>query len=200
MSELTDAYLVQQLKEGDLEALGVLYDRYKALVFRTTMAITGDPDAASDLLQDAFLRLYRYIDHLDVSRPLEPWLYRIATNLSYTWVKRNNRWSRQFEDFFDWLAGSDKDIPQEKAEREDEWFHLRQALLSLPLQQRTVVVLYYLNDLSLQDISEIIDVPVGTVKSRLHYGRLALRKSMGLFGFGEGEVFPGLNWESTKVD
>jgi RNA polymerase sigma-70 factor, ECF subfamily len=200
MSDIADAYLVEQLQNGDLEALGVLYDRYKNLVFRTTMAITGDPDAANDLLQDVFLRLYRYIDNVDISRPLEPWLYRIAANLSYTWVKQNNRWSRQFEDFFDWLAGTNGNVPQETAEKEDEWHHLRQALLSLPIQQRTVVVLYYLNDLSLQDISEIMEIPVGTVKSRLHYGRIALRRSMGLAGFAESDALPGLNWEGTKVD
>lgn len=200
MSELTDGYLIQQLQEGDIEALGVLYDRYKNLVYRTTVAITGDPDAANDLLQDVFLRLYRYIDNVDISRPLEPWLYRIATNLSYTFVKRNNRWSRQFEEFFDWLAGSNRDIPQESAEKEDEWQHLRQALLNLPVQQRTVVVLYYLNDLPLQEISEIMEIPVGTVKSRLHYGRMALRKSMGLSGFAEGDALPGLNWEGTQLD
>ena len=81
----TDTELVLCLQAGSLEALGVLYDRHRNLVYRTALAITGDAEAAGDLLQDVFLRLHRFADHIDVQRPLEPWLYRMTTNLSYTW-------------------------------------------------------------------------------------------------------------------
>jgi RNA polymerase sigma-70 factor (ECF subfamily) len=76
-------------------------------------------------------------------------------------------------------------------ESDDEWQQVQQAVTALPLQQRVVVVLFYLNDLSLQEISEIIEVPVGTVKSRLHYGRNALKKSLGL----RHDLLPGWNYE-----
>jgi len=198
MSGLSDSDLIEQLQNGNLEALGDLYDRYRMVVYRTTLAITGDPEAANDLLQDVFLRLHRYVGHVDRSRPLEPWLYRMATNLSYTWIKRNRRWMHQFEEFFDWLAGSDRNGPHEYVEREDEWREMRQALLSLPVQQRVVVVLYYLNDLSLQEISEILEVPTGTVKSRLHYGRISLRKHLGITELEEGEALSNLNWKGSE--
>jgi len=200
MSTLDDAYLIQQLQDGDLEALGILYDRYRMLVYRTTLAITGDQDAADDLMQDVFLRLYRYIDNVDVARPIEPWLYRMSANLAYTWVKKNNRWMRRFEEFFDWLAGSNNDAPHEQAVREEEWLLLRKALQALPVSQRTVLVLYYLNDLSVEEISEIMEIPNGTVKSRLHYGRMALRKYMHMAGVTDGDTVPGLNWEGTQID
>jgi RNA polymerase sigma-70 factor (ECF subfamily) len=67
--------------------------------------------------------------------------------------------------------------------------------MNLPFPQRVVIVLYYLNDLSLQDISEILDVPIGTVKSRLHYGRLALKKSLGAEGLAAGETLPNLEYK-----
>jgi RNA polymerase sigma-70 factor (ECF subfamily) len=191
----TDVDLIRQLQKGDLDALGILYDRYRSLVYRTTLGITGDPDAASDLLQDVFLRLNRYIQQVDLERPLEPLLYRMSANLSYTWVKRNRRWMRQFEEFFDWVAGQNGDSPLEHAERSEEWQQLRKALLNLPVQQRVVVVLYYLNDLSLHEIAEILEVPEGTVKSRLHYGRMSLRKSLGKSGIFDGEILPGLPLE-----
>ncbi len=197
MTHLDDAVLITQLQSGDLEALGILYDRYRSMVYRTTLAITGDSEAASDLLQDVFLRLNRYASHIDVMRPLEPWLYRMATNLSYSWIKRNKRWMRHFEDFFDWLAGDNGNTPHEELEREEEWRQLQQALQSLPVQQRVVVVLYYLNDLSLQDISEIVEAPVGTVKSRLHYGRLSLRKSLGMADFLEKDRVSGLEFTGS---
>lgn len=193
MVVITDADLVQQLQQGDLEALGLLFDRYRTLVYRTTLGITGDPEAASDLLQDVFLRLHRYINHVDIERPLEPLLYRMSANLSYTWVKRNRRWMHYFEDFFDWLAGENDSSLQEYAERSEEWNQLKKALQNLPVQQRVVVVLYYLNDLSLLEIAEILEVPEGTVKSRLHYGRIGLRKSLGKSGLFDGEALPGLD-------
>lgn len=172
-----DGEIIRQLQNGSLEALGLLYDRHQRMVFRTALVITGDVDAASDLLQDVFLRLHRFADHVDPSRPLEPWLYRMTTNLSYTWVKRRRRWLRPLEDVAEWLVGS-KRHDEHPAAMDDDWPQVQQAVSSLPLPQRVVVVLYYLNDLSIQEISEILDVPVGTIKSRLHYGREALKKSL----------------------
>jgi RNA polymerase sigma-70 factor (ECF subfamily) len=198
MLDTADQELVIQLQAGSLEALGALYDRYRPLVFRTALAITGDSEAAGDLLQDVFLRLHRYAGHIDCQRPLEPWLYRMTANLSYTWVKRNRRWLRPLGDLAEWLAGSSGNSPYEQAERHDNWRQVHKAILALPLPQRIVVVLYYLDDLSLQDIAEILEVPVGTVKSRLHYGRLALKKSLGLAGFAGGEKLPELQFEGSK--
>jgi RNA polymerase sigma-70 factor (ECF subfamily) len=185
MTQVADFELIQQLQEGSLDALGELYDRYRHMVFRTALAITGDQEAASDLLQDVFLRLYRFANRVDWSRPIQPWLYRMTANLSYTWVKRDHRWLHPLEDLADWLAGSSRNSPHEIVEQWDDWDRVQSAVADLPISQRVVVVLYYLNDLSLQEISEILNVPVGTVKSRLHYGRQALKKSLGSFAEGE---------------
>ena len=187
----SDRDLVLQLQEGSLDALGVLYDRHQRLVFRTSLVITGDEDAASDLLQDVFLRLFRFASKIDPLRPLEPWLYRMTTNLAYDWVKRRNRWPKPLEDIADWLAGTGKNPPYEEVEKNDEWEQVQKAVLALPLSQRVVVVLYYLNDLSLQEIADNLSLPVGTVKSRLHYGRIALKKRLGL----QKELLPGWNYE-----
>lgn len=192
MSHAVDQELVMQIQQGSLEALGVLYDRYRMLVYRTALAITGDREAASDLLQDVFIRLFRFASHIDSDRPLEPWLYRMTANLSYTWVKRSRRWLTPLEDLADRISGASRNAPYEQVERNDEWQEVQRAISALPLQQRMVVVLYYLNDQTLQEISEILDVPVGTVKSRLHYGRLALKKSLGM----QPGMMPDLNYET----
>ncbi len=193
-----DHELILQLQRGDLEALGLLYDRYRQMVYRTALAITGDTDAASDLLQDVFLRLYRFVHRIDLQRPLEPWLYRMTANLSYTWVKRNHRWLHPLEGLLEWLSGSNKDNPNDLVEQRDDWDYIQKAVSALPLSQRVVVVLYYLNDLSLQEIAEILDVPVGTVKSRLHYGRQALKKSLVLGHLVDGDKMPDLNLDSVN--
>ena len=175
---MTDKELILQLQNGSLEALGELYDKHQRMVYRTALVITDDAEAAADLLQDVFLRLHRFADHVDPDRPLEPWLYRVTANQAYTWVKRSRRWFRPIEEVAEWLVGSKRSVTQYQENLSEDWQQVQQAVSGLPLPQRVVVVLYYLNDLSLQEISEILEVPVGTVKSRLHYGREALKKSL----------------------
>jgi RNA polymerase sigma-70 factor (ECF subfamily) len=175
-----DRDLILLLQDGELDALGVLYDRHRHLVYRTALAITGDPEMASDLLQEVFLRLYRFAHRIDSNRPIQPWLYRMTTNLSYTWVKRRSRWLRFIQDMADRVILDKKPSPHLLAERDEGWRWIQQAIISLPIQQRVVVVLYYINDLSLQEIGEILDIPVGTVKSRLYYARRVLKKQLGI--------------------
>jgi RNA polymerase sigma-70 factor (ECF subfamily) len=195
MSKPGDQDTIIQLQQGSLEALGQLYDQYRQMVYRTALAITADPEAANDLLQDVFLRLFRFADRIDPTLPLEPWLYRMTANLANTWLRRNRRWLRPLEDLADWLAGSSKNSPDDQVEQDDEWRQVQTALAHLPLQQRVVVAFYYLNDLSLQEISEILDVPVGTIKSRLHYGRRALKQRLGLKVGLKGEKLPDFTYE-----
>jgi RNA polymerase sigma-70 factor (ECF subfamily) len=183
-----DRELIVQLQEGSLNALGDLYDRHQHMVYRTALAVTGDPAAAGDLLQDVFLRMHRFADRIDPDRPLEPWLYRTTTNLTYTWVKRRKRFLRPLEDMAEWLSVGNKQSPSHIAEEDEEWEDIRKAISRLPLVQRMVVVLYYVNDLSLQEISEVLDVPVGTVKSRLYYGRRGLKQRLESNGFILREV------------
>ena len=175
-----DKALVLRLQDGDLEALGELFDRHRYLVYRTALAITGEPETAADLLQDVFLRLHRFAHRIDPERPIQPWLYRITANLAYTWMKRRSRWLRFLREMGEWVTREHRLSVQKIAEIDEEIRWIQQAVSSLPLPQRIVVVLYYVNDLSLSEISETLDIPIGTVKSRLHYGRNALKKKLGL--------------------
>ena len=177
MKTLETQQVVLELQAGSLEALGELYDRHNQMVYRTALAISGDTETAADLLQEAFLRLYRFADKIDPQRPLEPWLYRITTNLAYTWVKRR-RWMRPLEEIAEWLGGDNSAQPAQVAEKDEEWREMEAAIQTLPLAQRVVIAHYYINDCSLEEISNILDVPIGTVKSRLHYGRQALKQQL----------------------
>jgi RNA polymerase sigma-70 factor (ECF subfamily) len=181
---MLNTQLVIQLQEGNLDALGELYDHYHLLVYRTALGITGDPEAASDLLQDVFLRLYRFKAKIDPARPLEPWLYRMTVNLSRTWLKQQ-KWLQPLENIAEWISGETKHTPSPYVENKDQWHQIEQALAAMPFHQRAVIVMYYLNDLSLQDIAEILGIPVGTVKSRLYYGRAILKEHLETF---DGEL------------
>jgi RNA polymerase sigma-70 factor (ECF subfamily) len=171
----SDHDLIIGIQGGSLDALGLIYDRHRRLVYRTALAICNDPEAAADLLQDVFLRLHRFADRVDPNRPLEPWLYRVTANQAYTWVKRHQRWTHPLEEIAEWLSSGIKNSPQYITEQDDESRRIQAAIAKLSLSQRVVVVMYYINDLSLHEIAEVLEIPEGTVKSRLHYGRNALK-------------------------
>jgi RNA polymerase sigma-70 factor, ECF subfamily len=174
----TDRELIQRLCDGDLSALGTLYDRYRLLSFHTALAITHDRQAAEDILQECFLKLHAYAPRIDVSLPLEPWLYRVTVNLAYTWISRRSRWTTSLEGMLDRLVAPARTTTEYRAEMSELQRVIQQAIDSLPPTQRITVILYYLNDLSLKEISFILDCPVGTIKSRLHYGREQLKRQL----------------------
>lgn len=186
--DTSDAQLIERLRANDLDALGVLFDRYYAQVYRTAAAITRDPAAADDIAQDCFLRLHRYANRIDITLPLEPWLYRVTVNLSYTWIVRQRRRRVSLEAMVDFLMSPARSAPDALAERAHIREEVQQAIQALSFNQRVVVVLYYLNGLSLEEIAETLDCPVGTVKSRLYYARENLRYRLGgVLGDAVGE-------------
>jgi len=174
----TDHELIERLCTGDLAALGTLYDRYRLLVFHTALAITHDRQSAEDILQECFLKLNAYARRIDVNLPLEPWLYRVTVNQAYTWVTRRSRWLTSLESVIDRLVSPVRANAEYQVEIAELQSAIQRAIDSLPPNQRMTVVLYYLNDLSLKEISYILDCPVGTVKSRLHYGREQLKRQL----------------------
>jgi len=176
-----DGQLLAQVRGGELQALGVLYDKYRLLVFHTALAITHDTAAAEDILQECFLRLNAHADRIDGNLPLAPWLYRVTINLSYTWVTRTARRQVSLEGLLDQL---DRFITpanaatEHQVESRDLRESVRNAVFSLPFNQRVAIVLHYLGDLGVKEIASILDCPVGTVKSRLYNGREALRAKL----------------------
>lgn len=178
-SDVEDHELIARLQSGDLEALGDLYDRYRHQIYRTALAITRDPLTAEDILQECFLRVHAYADRIDGNLPLVPWLYRVTVNLSYTWTKRNNRHKISVDDLLDRLMSPAKNTPETVAERTELQEKVQEAIDSLPFGQKVVVVLHYLNGMSLAEIAEVLDCPVGTVKSRLYHARQNLKDRLG---------------------
>ncbi len=185
-TEPSDAQLIERIRENDLSALGSLFDRYYAQVFRSAVVITQD----SAVAQECFLKIHRYANRIDTSLPLLPWLYRVTVNLSYTWITRQKRRRVSLEAIVDRLISPHWLAPDHIAEHLETQERVRQAINELSFNQRVVVALHYLSDLSLEEISEILDCPVGTVKSRLHYARENLRGRLESFNW-QNEVAHG---------
>lgn len=174
----SDQQLINRLQSGNLDALGLLYERHKLCVYRTALAVTNDPSAAEDILQDCFLRLHRYAHSVDSSLPLAPWLYRVTVNLSYNREKRKKIWTFSLDEVMHRLVSPVRRSPEWQAELSDTQRTVIKAIASLDAGQRVVIVLFYLNSLRMKEIASILDLPIGTVKSRLYYGRENLRRKL----------------------
>jgi RNA polymerase sigma-70 factor (ECF subfamily) len=175
-----DSELILRIRRGDLAAFETLYDKYKGRIYRTVLAITHDQGAAEDIIQECFLRVYTHIDRIDISRPLSPWIHRVAVNLSYNWGTKRKRWFPTLGEVIEQFLGGDHRVsPEYIWERKELQRVVQEAIHSLSFAQRVVIVLFYLNEFSLKEIAYVLDCPVGTVKSRLYYGRQNLRRKLG---------------------
>jgi RNA polymerase sigma-70 factor (ECF subfamily) len=177
-AETSDAQLIEAVRANNLDALGKLFDRYYTQIYRTALGITQDSAVAEDIAQDCFLKVHRYANRIDTNLPLAPWLYRVTVNLSYTWVSRQKKRRVSLESVVDYLISPAWHSPDHIAEQQEIQDQVRQAIKELNFNQRVVVVLHYLSGLSLEEISEILDCPPGTVKSRLYYARESLRRRL----------------------
>lgn len=173
-----EAQLVARAKEGDMGAFEALYKRYKGSIYRTALAITHDRGAAEEILQDSFLRAFRHIDNVYEGAPIAPWLHRIAINLSYNWTTKRKRWLTSLEQVLDRLVATPSSFPERAVEQSELQQLVREAIDQLEFPHRATIVLFYLEGFSLAEIAEIMDCPVGTVKSRLYYGREKLREAL----------------------
>ncbi len=186
-SSAPDGVLIARLRRGDMAALAELYEKYQTPIFRTALAITRDQGAAEDILQECFIRLLTHADRIRTDAPVGPWLYRVAINLSCDWIHYRQRWSNLLSKLVGrWMPPLRVEWTVEEREIQER---VREAIRSLPLPQQVVIVLYYLEGLSLKEIAEILEVPEGTVKSRLHYGREALRERLAEWQPRRGVVY-----------
>jgi len=179
VAENADAALVSQAQSGEVTAFEALYKKYSTMVFRTAYAILRDRYAAEEITQDCFVRAYRSLERVEPRESLGPWLHRIAVNLSYNWWRQTHR--RQILPL-DSLAllvqAAQADSPHAAARRAELSDVLAEALDALGFEQKATLILFYLGGFSLEEIAYILDCPVGTVKSRLHYGRAKLKRTL----------------------
>ncbi|MGO4890572.1 RNA polymerase sigma factor SigW [Anaerobacillus sp. MEB173] len=177
--------IIKQVKNGDQQAFAELVELYKNKVYQISYRMVGNSHEAQDIAQEAFLRAYTNIHSYDHNRKFSTWLFRIATNLSIDRLrkKKPDYYLDAEVDGTDGLTGysqiaADQDLPEDQvvAYEMQEW--IQNEILLLPPKYRSAIILKYIEDLSLKEISEILDIPVPTVKTRIHRGRESLRKKL----------------------
>jgi RNA polymerase sigma-70 factor (ECF subfamily) len=169
-----------------------LVRRYERELFGYLRRYLGDDDLAEDVFQNTFLQVFIKIRQYEVGRPARPWLYAIATNQAIDALRRRNRRvadrpaetvSAPDEDgeprpLFELLPASG-DAPPDAADRTEQRERVREAVARLPDLLRQAVILVYFQGLKYQDAAEVMDIPVGTVKSRLHAALTKLTEEWG---------------------
>jgi RNA polymerase sigma-70 factor, ECF subfamily len=171
----SDRELVYAARDGEMLAFDALFYRYRDGIFRLGLAITKDPSAAEEIAVDTFARAHRALARLEPDDSLRPWLYRVAVNLSYNRRPRKNVVLSSLEDAADEAAANEEGSPATLAEQAELRRLVLETVDALGPKHRIVVVLHYLNGLNLAEIAEVVDCPIGTVKSRLHYALRRLR-------------------------
>ncbi|WP_010530535.1 RNA polymerase sigma factor SigW [Lentibacillus jeotgali] len=181
----TVKYLVKKVKQGDQLAFSELIELYQHEVYRICYRLIGNRYEAEDLAQEAFLRAYQNINSHDSNKKFSSWLFRIASNLTIDRLKK-----KKPDYYLDAeVAGAEgmtmyTRIPANHQLPEDQVIGLelqdtvQKAIFRLAPEYRSAIVLKYIKDLSLREISDVMQIPIGTVKTRLHRGRETLRKHL----------------------
>jgi len=173
-SEKPEILRVLLAQTGDRAALDELFRSVESSLYRYILSLVREPALAEDVLQEVLLLIYRKLYWLKQPELFRPWAYRIASREAFRWLKKERRWSEQVRDetFLESIPA-----PAEEAFEPELMERLPEFLDRVSPANRAVLVLHYLHEMSLQEVADVLGLPVGTVKSRLFYGLSTLRKS-----------------------
>lgn len=188
---LDDAALVEQAQQGEMSAYGQLVAKYQDRIYNACYRLCGDAESARDLAQETFLKAMEAIGRFEGKSQFYTWLFRIAVNLSISHRRKAKRSAtvsidgpdgskREFESQAAGLRGprSGSPDPSGRMMRHERQEAVQAAIDSLEPEHRVVIVLRDVESFDYDQIAEILEVPTGTVKSRLHRARMALREKL----------------------
>lgn len=182
LPQRTDEQLLEQYRGGDTEAFKVLISRHHDDLLRFLIRLTGDRQAADDIFQEAFLQIHISADSFDPTRRFKPWLFTIAANKARDLLRKRVRrqevdlsapvggsaWKGEAGQTFIDLMKVDMPLPAEGLEARERDEMVQRAIDRMPLALKEILLLAYFQRLSYAQVADELDIPLGTVKSRLH--------------------------------
>ena len=184
-SSQDDNILVKAHLQGDGTAFQVLFKKYREMVARLVFSIVKEETQVDDTVQDVFVLLFRNLGKFRGQSALKTWIYRITVNEALRHVNRAKRWTALPDGDVEpsqipstivvFNQGSSPERVMIDGEQREI---IEKGLSTLKPQHRVILTLYYLEDLNVQEISNVLDIPEGSVKSRLFYARESLRKAL----------------------
>ncbi len=168
--------VIARAQRGDLQAYESLVREYEPLAFRAAYLITHDEHEAADAAQDAFVRAYRALHSFKLDQPFRPWLLRIVTNQALNRAKSEQRRALMAERFAqEMMTSQDIPAPERAAVEHEQNERLLQAVRQLDGDEQALIALRYFLELPEREVAQALNVPLGTVKSRLHRTLARLR-------------------------
>jgi RNA polymerase sigma-70 factor (ECF subfamily) len=182
----TDAELLARFAEGDEAAFREIVNRYKNGLYAFLRQFLSHQDMVEDTFQETFLQLFNSRDSFDTSRPLRPWLFTIAANKAKDALRKRQRTAAipigtiadaqemSFDDVLNTLT-SDSTMPDEELQKSETASLVGKIITDMPENLREILILAYFDKFSYKQMAQILSIPIGTVKSRLHtaVGRFA---------------------------
>ena len=183
-----DLTLVQRVRTGDQRAYKTLVERYQRKVFSVALGMLKDREEARDVAQEAFVKVYRYLDHFKGDASFYTWLYRITVNICIDVLRRRGALKGEQVEFDEQqqMDVSEANLgalgtrlgtnPQKSMLRKELAEKIQAALAEVPEKHRAILLLRELEGMSYEDLSRTLDIPKGTVMSRLFHARLKVQK------------------------
>ena len=170
----------EKWQSGDMKAFEVLFQQYKGLVLKTAMLIINNLEEAEDILQDVFMNVWEARNTFDSTKgKFTTWLYRITINQSISRYRKKQPAAISFEETsHNPTSIHSKYLPAKSLEINWEYERLMKAVDLLDNRHRIVLILRYFNDLPYKEIAKVLDIPVGTIKSRIYNALKSLRGQM----------------------
>jgi len=175
---MDDATLIAQVQAGNTHANRFLIEKYKNLVWHMVLRMVSQQEDVEDLCQEVFLRVFKDLGKFRGESKLSTWIGTIAYNMSITYLrKKGKNIMVPVEDYSPVTTGMPAEESADKAfDKNNMKKIVHRVIESLPVQYRTVITLFYLEELSYKEIEEITGMPEGTIKSYLNRGRQAIRE------------------------
>ncbi len=174
--DMSDEAIATLVQKGDQQVFGIIVERYEARLLRYGTRFLSRREDAQDIVQEVFIRVYQNIQSFDTSQRFSPWIYRIAHNAFVNALKKNSRSpfiSVDFDTFVPHLAYDDPS-PRER-EQQEMRVMIEKGLAELTPKYREILILYYLEEMSYQEIADIVQIPIGTVGVRVRRAKESLK-------------------------
>jgi RNA polymerase sigma-70 factor (ECF subfamily) len=183
--KLTDEEVMGMVKCNDMHAFEALVERYKKKAYHLALKLVGDSADAKDISQEAFIRIYRARKRYDQNKPFFSWFYTIIANLARNHLKKGKVRLEYRKTRYDekQAVGAELSLsPEFILESDQTKAMVWKAIDRLSFEHREIIVLRHFEDLSYEEIAKALDIPVGSVMSRLYYARKRLKELLGNSG------------------
>ena len=165
--EISDNHIVEQVRQGDIEAYSELVQRYQKCIFNLMYRFSYTSGDAAELTQDVFCKAYEKLSSFQNNRTFFPWLYTLAINHGRAWNRQQERKKNGIQLYTDSLPPDDPALPLEIVEKKQEILKMFTALAELPHEKREILLLRYQQELSIGEIANIFDLSISAVKMRI---------------------------------